>query len=172
MSNGAEHLFTRFRQGTGLKFDHTGYWTYPAFVPAKKDEINWLLLILKAVPLHEKKRTALFRPSAMVLTEAGTGLVLSYDNFRHGHDPFPSQTWNKPVAMFPHKSIANMDYTEFHKEECRLMSAYETAGEQFATDGTLPQMFVDLYLRLTHPIVLPYLKHLAPAFFKTLGLEK
>ena len=81
MNDETDHLFNRMRHGAGLKFDTSGYWTYPALVTAENGELQWLSLLMKTSPLHEKKRTALFRPFAMVLTKATTGLVIRYEYF-------------------------------------------------------------------------------------------
>lgn len=172
MATEENELFSRMRRGVGLQFDTSGYWTYPALVSLAGADLGWLSLVMKTAPLHEKKRTALFRPFAMVLTQANTGMVLRYENFRLGHDPFSSLAWDKPVAMFPHQSVAELNYADFQEDEQHLMSAYEPASKKFSVDGELPKEFVDLYLRLTHPVALPYLKCLATDFFKALGVEQ
>jgi len=168
-----ESVFERLRRGVGLRFDTSGYWTYPALVKDDQSgQLRWLSLVLKTAPMREKKRTALFRPMAMVMTAANTGLVVRYDNFRIGHDPFSTVAWDTPVAMFPHQGIGELSYSDLADQEANLMAAYGATGESFRKTGVLPQSFRDMYVRLCHPVVLPYLKHLAPQFFVALGVEK
>jgi hypothetical protein len=167
-----EPVFLRMRKGTGLWVDTSGYWTYPAFIESPDGgNLLWLSLVLKTAPMPDKKRTALFRPMAEVITRANTGMVLRYDNFRLGHDPFPTVSWEKPIAMFPHKGIARLTYADFQKKEEGLLGAYAGAGERFQKKGELTKAFSAQFLKITHPIVLPYLKHLAPDFFNALGVE-
>jgi len=173
MTEHHESVFERLRRGSGLRFDTSGYWTYPALLKdAQSGDLHWLSFVLKTAPMRDKNRTALFRPMAMVITKANTGLVVRYDNFRQGHDPFPSVSWDTPIAMFPHQGVGNLSYADFTGQEASLISAYGAAGECFLESGTLQQEFRDIYVRLTHPIVLPYLRHVAAQFFAALGIQK
>jgi len=169
----AARAFSLLRASTkGWRLDTTGYWSYPAFLNLGKSKMAWLCLILGIVPLPAKKRTALFRPKAVVISKAGYPEVLRYENFRFSHDPFPSLSWDKPVAMFPHKSVAQLTYKQLERKEAELFASYPEAQKEFAEVGKLPDAFMESYVDLIHPVFLPYLKHLAPAFFIALGVVK
>ena len=102
----AYRIFTLLRRNVaGWKLDAAGFWAYPALSVDERGRLLWLFIVLMAVPLPQKKRTALFRPKAIVVTRAGTPDVVRYENLRSGHDPFPTLDWAKPMAMFPHKSV-------------------------------------------------------------------
>lgn len=149
-----------------------GYWTHPALLPRGGGTCDWLHLVLGTVRLAGKKRTALFRPKALVVTRADSPVVTRYEDYRAGKDAFPEVPWNEPVAMFPHKAVASMTLGEFEQKERDLIAACAEVTPAFASGGGLPDDFRDLWLTLTHPIVLPYLRRLAPAFFKALKVEK
>lgn len=165
-------FFLMRQRRANIILDASGYWSYPAIINTKTRQQYWLSLVLPTVPMLEKKRTALFRPKALVLTKAKSTVLVRYENFRLGHDPFPSLSWNKPVAMFPHKGIWNLTYANLRTKEMELLRAYEKAGNQFSKQGTLPKTFTKQFLDLIHPIFLPYLKHLSPRFFTALGVEQ
>ena len=80
-----------------------------------------MILVLSAstgcMPMPAKKRTAVFRPKAVVITKAAMPRVVRYESFRDVHDPFPIISWYKPIAMFPHKSIGNMTAADFRQQE-------------------------------------------------------
>jgi hypothetical protein len=164
-----QNPFFRIRGNSNeISFNVTGYWSYPALVSSKDNKLLWLSLILQGVPLPEKHRTALFRPFAVVLTKAGTDKLVRYEDFRNGHDPFPTLSWKEPVAMFPHQSIQRLTYQSLRKAEAELMALYKEAEPMFLENAILPDGFKAKYLSLIHPIVLRYLQHLAPRFFKAL----
>jgi hypothetical protein len=119
--------------------------------------------------MRAKKRTALFRPRAVVMTRANTLRLVHYNDFRVAHDPFPTLTWDKPVAMYPHRAIAGMTYRELELAEKALLAGYKDAGAMFLAEGALSNEFREQYLRLSHPVFLGYLKHLAPAFVTALA---
>ena len=154
------------------RLDAAGYWSYPAILFTPRGEPLWLFLILGAIPIPEKKRTALFRPKAVVLTRAHRTEVIRYENLRLGRDCFPSESWNKPIAMFPHKSVKALSYNDLEKREAELMSQYPAAAEAMITHAELPPTFIASYLSLLQPAFLPYVRKLAPAFFRALGVEK
>ena len=169
----ALRTFSLLSQSTaGWKIDAAGFWSYPSLSVDERGRLLWLFAVLMAVPIPQKKRTALFRPKAIVVTRAGTPDVVRYENLHTGHDPFPTLTWDKPLAMFPHKSVAKLSHKELEKKEAELLSAYPSAGEQFIKNRKLPDSFIKQYIDLTHPIFLPYIRHLAPQFFTALGVEK
>ena len=169
----AHRTFARMRQNSSAwKMDAAGFWSYPALSADSRKKLLWICIVLQAVPMPEKKRTALFRPKAIVVTRAGTPDVVRYENLRIGHDPFPSLAWDNPVAMFPHRSVANLSYRDLEANEAELLREYPGAGAQFLNNRKLPAAFVQHYLALIHPVFLPYVRHLAPQFFATLGVEK
>jgi hypothetical protein len=73
--------------------------------------------------------------------------------------------------MFPHKSVGKMTVAEFRQQEASLLAMYPDATPVFNKTGKLPSDFCELYLTLLHPLFLPYLQHLAPRFFRSLGVE-
>ncbi|MCE9616535.1 MAG: hypothetical protein K8T26_19850 [Lentisphaerae bacterium] len=162
-------VFADLRKGRPLPGDTTGLWSYPALVVMRDKTLCWLCLVLPIVEMRAKKRTALFRPRAAVTTKAQSRLLVHYSDFRTAHDPFLALPWDKPVAMYPHKSIAQMTYRELADAEKQLLTSYGSAGSAFVATGSLPEPFREQYLRLTHPIFLSYLKHLAPAFVRALA---
>jgi hypothetical protein len=152
--------------------DASGLWTYPALLLEKKGEVLWLCLILGTVPLPAKKRTALFRPKAMVVSASSRPEIVRYENFRLGRDPFPSLDWESPVAMYPHKAIGGLTQSQHQKLEGELLSGYAEAAECFSKGQPLPRRFRELYIQLQDPVFLGYLKCLAPDFFAALEAGK
>ena len=162
--------FFLFRRSShNFAIDAKGFWSYPALLLAPDKSLCWLHIILPAVSMLEKKRTALFRPKAFVVTRANSTVLIRYENFRLGHDPFPTVAWNTPIAMFPHKAVWPLSYDAFEEAEKRLLSAYDEAHESFKSSGELPRSFRQQYLALIHPIFLPYLRNLAPEFVTALA---
>ena len=167
------HSFACLRAGSKhWLMDASGFWSYPALLRNDDGSLTWLHLVLMAVPMPEKKRTALFRPKALVVTKANLPEVVRYENLRTGLDPFPTFDWDKPLAMFPHKSVATMTYDAFQKAEMELLAMYPDAGALFAKEQKLPKAFVDAYVSLVHPVFLPFVRQLTPDFFAALGVEK
>lgn len=160
------------RHGNGLHLDATGYCTYPAFLASHRGALLWRYLVLKTALLPGEHRTALFRPFACVTCRADSGMVVSYENLRDGKDLFPDIPWDKPIAMFPHKAVAAMTYAEFGLAEETLFAFYSGAGLRFAENATLPDEFIGLFVRLLHPIALPFLKQISPVFFRSLHVER
>lgn len=163
-----------FKLRKSAKFSHldlAGYWSYPAFVRHSIGEIYWLYLILPTVRMPKKKRTALFRPKSALITLANSKTVVRYDNFRLGHDPFPEEEWDKPKDTFPNKSIENLTRNQLQQKEIDLLKMCVKESPQFEDNGNLSDVFRSSWLELTHPLFLLYLKHLAPEFFKALGVE-
>jgi hypothetical protein len=150
--------------------DTAGLWSYPAILPGDQAKSYWLMLISGTVPMPEKKRSAVFRPKAVVVSRACRPAVVRYENFHEGHDPFPTQGWDKPLAMFPHKAIGGLSVSQFRKEEAELLAMYPMAIEALNSKAGLPKGFISAYLKLTHPMFLPYLRHLAPIFFDALNI--
>lgn len=163
--------FSLLRQRTAAwRIDADGLWSYPAFAASHDGQVMWLMLISGAVPMHEHKKTAIFRPKAAVLAKAQLPEVVRYECWRHGHDPFPNETWDKPVAMFPHKAIGMLTPSDLQRRERDLCEMYPAAQEQFVRSRSLQQAFAQAYLELTHPIFLKYLNALAPEFVRALPL--
>ena len=121
--------------------------------------------------MPEKKRTALFRPKAMVQLKANTSTLVRYESFRLGVDPFANIQWDKPIAMFPHKDLWGMTYEQLSKAENQLLNSYEEVGKSFLATESLPLTFIETYLKLLHPAFLPYLRSISPAFFKSLNVK-
>lgn len=168
MQNDNLHSFLALRANPkALTIDSGGYWSYPALI-VKGKSLQWICLILPTAPMREKKRTALFRPKSMVVLKAESPVIVRYENFRLGCDPFPDSEWNVPIGMFPHKSLWGMTYLQLKKAENQLMMSYAEAGKTFLNEGALPESFVKLYLNLLHPVFLPFLRELAPKFVATL----
>jgi len=163
-------FFVLRRSSRNFTFDAKGFWSYPAVLTSPDKSLLWLHVILPAVSLPEKKRTALFRPKAVVVTKAQSTIVVRYENFRLGHDPFPTIPWNKPVAMFPHKSLWNLSYKDLKERETALLADYGDAQSEFVAAGRLPDAFRRSYLALIHPIFLPYIRYFAPVFSASLAI--
>jgi len=168
----AARAFNLLRTATdSWRMDSSGLWSYPAILPATdRGSSLWLMLVAGTVPLPAKKRTAVFRPKAAVITKAAMTRVVRYESFRDGHDPFPTVSWDKPTAMYPHKSVGKMTVTEFRQQESSLLAMYPDATTEWEKTAKLPNEFRELYLTLLHPLFLPYLQHLAPRFFRSLGV--
>ena len=164
-------FFQLRRSSRNFLLDAKGYWSYPALILGTDKSLCWLHIVLPAVTLPEKKRTALFRPKAVVITKAQSTVVVRYENFRLGHDPFPTLPWNKPVAMFPHKSLWKLSYKDLKERETALLADYAEAQSEFAATSRLPDAFRQSYLALIHPIFLPYVRYFAPAFGASLALS-
>jgi hypothetical protein len=159
------------RRTAAWRIDAEGLWSYPAIVPSHGGQVMWLMLVSGAVLMPEYKKTAIFRPKAAVLTKAQLPHVVRYECWRHGHDPFPKETWDKPVAMFPHKSIGTLTPSGLQRRERDLCAMYPAAQEEFVTNRSLPQAFAQKYLALTHPVFLKYLHALVPEFVNALSLK-
>lgn len=168
----AARAFAVLRSGMPSRvMDMAGLWSYPALLPGSQNNTHWLMLISGTVPMPEKKRTAVFRPKAVVVTRACRPQIIRYENFREGHDPFPTSAWDKPVAMFPHRAVGSLTPSQFQKEEADLLAMYPHAIEVLKSEAQLPKEFIAAYLKLTHPMFLPYLQHLTPVFFKALNVS-
>jgi hypothetical protein len=170
----AARAFSLLRTATdSWRMDSSGLWSYPAMLPSpRQDSSLWLMLVAGTMPMPAKKRTALFRPKAAVITRPAMPRVVRYESFRDGHDPFPSISWDKPIAMFPHKSVGQMTAAEFRQQESSLLAMYPDATNEWEKTGKLPNEFRELYLTLLHPMFLPYLQYLAPRFFRSLGVHQ
>ena len=169
----AYRSYTLLRRGMAAwQIDAAGFWSFPALSVDERNQLLWLFIILMAVPMPQKKRTALFRPKAIVVSRASTPDIVRFENLNTGHDPFPTLSWEKPLAMFPNKSVAQLSYKDYERKEAELLSEYPAAGAQFLKTRQLPNSFVKQYLGLIHPVFLPYIRHLTPQFFAALGVEK
>jgi hypothetical protein len=74
--------------------------------------------------------------------------------------------------MFPHKSVGKMTVNDFRQQEASLLAMDPDATVEWEKTGKLPNECRELYLTLLHPLFLPYLQHLAPRFFRALGVDK
>lgn len=149
--------------------DTTGLWSYPALIRAEGKNVCRLILILGSSYLPKEKRTALFRPKSMIITDNGGRQILQFQNFRIGEDPFAGFDWKKPVGVFPHQGLSKeMSYQDFEEAENRLLSLYPSINRDFASSGSLSPEFKNTYLRLGHPCFLPFLNKLAPEFIQAL----
>ena len=156
-------FFSMRKNHHSANFDLAGYWTYPAFVRNKGD-IYWLSLILPVVTLPEKKKTALFRPKSSLLYKPDSMTVVKYDNFRLGHDPFPSIKWDTPVDFYPHKTIGDFKVSQLRKEEEGLLKACVAETENYKNKKQLSEKFISKWLELTPPSIVRFLQPLAPEF--------
>jgi len=168
----ASSFLTLRKNVASWQLDAAGLWSYPAIIPGNKGENLWLMLIAGTVQLADKHRTAVFRPKTAVVTRAQLPYIVRYETFRDGHDPFPTISWDEPIAMFPHKSVGKMTVNDFRQQEASLLAMYPDATVEWEKTGKLPNEFRELYLTLLHPLFLPYLQHLAPRFFRGLGVDK
>lgn len=167
-----ENPFFRMRRKfRSAAFDVSGHWSYPALV-TNGSELCWLHIVLGTAPMPNARKTALFRPKAVVITKAESAIVVSYQNLHFTNDPFKSLAWERPIAMFPHEGIARLTYQSFSEREHALLAKYTKIGKLFSSQRRLPQSFRDEYLDLIHPVFLGFLKHLAPAFIAALGASE
>lgn len=168
--NTSEDSFFRLRKNlaNGL-FDTTGLWSYPALIGGENSPVERLHIVAITVPLPHKKQTALFRPKELIVTRAGGRAVVRFEDFRAGNDPFPQLSWKKPIALFPHQSIATLTYEQFASRERDLLAQYPEIEEKFAADGSLTPEFSKSFLDLIHPVFLPFLRKLAPRFVAALS---
>lgn len=150
--------------------DATGMWSYPALLKGRDGAFLWLCLILGTAYMNGRRRTALFRPKALVLARSGTAEIIRYESFREGHDPFPAYGWKSPVATFPHKAVGGLTVREFEALEDELLSGYWDAERSFADGLPLSDRFRGLYLRLQHPVMLGFLRPFASSFVASLGI--
>lgn len=169
-SSNVSPFFKMRRASRFAAFDTAGYWSYPAFLPDSHGKIFWLHLILPAVKSRSGSH-ALFKPKALVVTLPNSSVVVRYENFRVGRDPNPALPWDKPLALLPHRAIADLPKTEWAKRERALLHECENSGATFLHAGKLPDLFKHEYLTLQNPVVLPWLRQLCPAFMAALEVE-
>lgn len=168
MKSNNKHPFLALRRNPNeMKIDSSGYWSYPAMV-VKDNALHWVCLILPTVAMREKKRTALFRPKSKVVLKANSPVLISFQNLRFGGDLFPEVGWEEPIGMFPHKDLWGMTYKQLEEAENQLLCSYDEAGNSFLAGNSLPDTFIENYLRLLHPALLPFLKVVAPSFVSAL----
>lgn len=168
MKSNNKHPFLALRgKPKEMTIDSGGYWSYPALV-VENNMLNWTCLILPTAAMQQKKRTALFRPKSIVVLKADSPVLIRFQNFRLGGDLFPEASWEYPIGMFPHKSLWGMTYKQLEEAENQLLCSYAEAGKSFLAENTLPDAFVENYLRLLHPVFLPFLKVVAPSFVSAL----
>jgi len=165
----AYRSFTMLRGNTAAwRIDAQGLWSYPALASTSDGHKLWLTLICGVVPMPKHKKTAIFRPKTVLVTKAQLPYVIRYESWLHGHDPFPNETWDRPVAMYPHKAIGSLTPSLLARRERELCGMYPAAQDEFSTKGSLPPPFKSMYLELTHPVFLRYLNALTPAFVQAL----
>jgi hypothetical protein len=151
----------------------SGFWSYPALVKGEQDTLCRLILILGATYLQKEKKTMLFRPKSLLITNQSGSQIMQFQDFRIGKDPFKEFSWEKPVGAFPHKGLAKeMSYSEYRDSEERLLSLYPEAERMFVSDSNLPVEFRKAFLDLLHPCFLPFLNRVAPHFVKALDLSE
>lgn len=165
----ASSYFILRKLATAFPIDTTGLWSYPALIRAKEKKVCRLILVLGSSYLPKEKKTALFRPKSMMITDEAGRQVFQFQNFRIGEDPFAGFDWRKPVGVFPHLGLSKgMSYKDLGEAEKHLLSLYPSASLEFASSGSLSQEFRQTYLRLGHPCFLPFLNKLAPEFIQAL----
>jgi len=153
--------------------DTTGLWSYPALIRTKEEKVCRLILVLGSTYLSKERKTALFRPKSMIITDADGKQILQFQNFRVGEDPFGGFDWMKPVGIFPHQGLSkNMSYQDLGEAEKHMLSLYPSASLEFASSGSLSQEFRQAYIGLGHPCFLPFLNKLAPEFIQALVARK
>ncbi|MFH0953770.1 MAG: hypothetical protein V1873_05530 [Verrucomicrobiota bacterium] len=143
-----------------------GYWSYPALQVSGTGRVQWVHVGLGFE--FEEYRTLLFRPRAVAVTDANSTILVRYEDFKAGRDPFPQEDWTEPVSVYPHPAICEWTDEQLHSEEGKLLSVYPKAAKVFAATGELPDRFRSKYLTIAHPIFSRYLAVLAPAFSKAL----
>lgn len=152
-------------------FDTSGYWSYPAFLVDRGGKISWLYLVAPTASSRSVKGHAIFKPKALVVTLPNSSVVVRYENFRTGRDPTPTLSWDKPLALLPHQSVAHLPKLELAKRERLLLRECVEAGDKFLRMGKLPEPFRHEYLMLQHPFFLPWLRQLCPAFIAALEIK-
>lgn len=162
-------FFTLRKLAETFPIDTTGLWSYPALIRTEDKKVLRLILVLGSSYLSKEKKTALFRPKSMMITDEAGRQILQFQNFRIGEDPFAGFDWKKPVGVFPHLGLSKeMSYHDLEEAEKKLLSLYLQAGLDFASSGSLSQEFKETYLRLGHPCFLPFLNKLTPNFVQEL----
>jgi hypothetical protein len=73
--------------------------------------------------------------------------------------------------MYPHKSVRDLTRAQLKKKEKELLDLCTEESILFAEKGILSEDFRKMWLNLIHPVFLPYIRLLAPEFFKGLGME-
>jgi len=73
--------------------------------------------------------------------------------------------------MYPHKSVRDLPRAQLEKKEKELLHLCTEESSLFAEKGKLSEDFRKTWLGLIHPVFLPYIRLLAPEFFRGLGME-
>ena len=115
-------------------------------------------------------KTAIFRPRAMMLIDR-RGKLNAYRDYRAAGDQFPSVSWSTPLALWPHKGAETLSVKDYMATRKVLFDRYEAELAAFPGKRALSADFVRDYRLVTHPIVLPFLKELAPHFVTALMTE-
>ena len=164
-----ESPFLKLRKSPkNFSIDTDGYWSYPAFIKSKKGQLSWLCIILPAVPMPEKKKTALFHPKAICIIKPETCKIIKYENLQFLSDSLEVDDRNKPIALFPHNGILDLTYNALEQKERILLGLYSEARCHFEKNNSLPDDFINAYLEIAHPVFMPFLKKLTPTFFDAL----
>jgi hypothetical protein len=148
-----------------ILFDINGLWSYPIFVRSETKEVLWLFFVSKMITDAKLKTTYVFRPFASILAVPNTNQVIQYQHYKLGQDPFPDDSWEKPLSKFPHDSIKNLTIKEFEEKERVLSSFYTKDTQLFEEKNEISGELKELYIELCSPHFLDFIKCLAPEFY-------
>jgi len=147
----------------------SGYVPPPALIPDPAHKSSGLLFIsFVTARSPQTGKTAIFRPSA-VLRLNGKGKLVAFRNYREAGDQFPSLRWSKPLAMWPHPAVAGMTVKAYTEKRDALLEMYEAELPRFPASRALSPEFAESWRLIAHPVVLPFLKELAPHFYKAVS---
>ena len=159
-------FYFQLRQPSRNLYVDSGFWSYPALAAAE-GRVYWLHILCDA---RRDDRTCLvFRPRAMATTPPDSTVLVRYENFRLGADPLADVGWDEPVGKHPHPAIWEWTEDVYRKKEESLISLYRSVHEEFLLQGSLPDSFRHAYLEIVNPLFLPFIRRLAPDFYKALG---
>lgn len=147
----------------------SGYVPPPALVPNPVHRTSDLLFVsFVTAQSPETKKTAIFRPSA-ILTMNARGKLIAFTNFRESSDPFAKLSWSTPMALWPHNGVADMTVADYSRKRDALLEMYEGEIKAFPEKRALSSAFAEAWQLVAHPIAIPFLKELAPHFHQSVS---
>ena len=148
---------------------YSGYVPPPALIPDPAHKTSSLLLVaFVTAQSPESRKTAIFRPSATMRINRH-GKLISFRNFREAGDQFPSLSWSTPLAMWPHQAAGGMTVKAYTQKRDALLEMYEAELASFPKTRAVSPAFADSWRLIAHPVVLPFLKELAPHFHQAVS---
>ncbi len=141
-----------------------GLWSYPALKRINENRIRWVHLALTSEYIENEKRTELKRLEAIAETNPNNTILLRFQDFLEG-DHYAHENWSHDdLRFYPHPAIRKLSYNELAEKEAELLSLYIPAQIEFREKATIPSAFRDLYLELSHPSFIHYLRKETPEF--------